>query len=141
MSGIIYSKMPVFFVYKNASQSISTSWTKLIFDRSLFDNYSFWNNTNNKYQPTIAGYYNITIAVCINSTTGFVTASLYKNGSSFFMGSIAPSANSVSIASGIVFLNGTTDYIEGNAYSSDVAHDTWASSSQTFMCGSLVTTS
>jgi hypothetical protein len=50
----------------------------------------------------------------MNGTTGFVYVAIYKNGTAVRYGSYVPATvnNPISTVSDVVYLNGSTDYIE-----------------------------
>ena len=80
-----------------------------------FDPNSYYNATTGRYQPTIAGYYQFN-AYSINNTgvaNQTLYASFYKNGvqQSVNAGANSAARGGVSI-SDIIYLNGTTDYVE-----------------------------
>jgi hypothetical protein len=76
-----------------------------------------WDTANcfasSRFTPNVAGYYQVNYGIRMPSATN-VQVSLYKNGSQVSMGSLVGSFNST--GSDLVYLNGTTDYIELFAY-------------------------
>jgi hypothetical protein len=113
-------KGPAFSAYKSANQTgISNStWTKVTFDTEEFDtNNNFASST---FTPTVAGYYQINTSVMSNATTvnpTFVAVNIYKNGAS--IKNVGVTGNSVYVSgmnSIVVYLNGSTDYIEVYTY-------------------------
>ena len=66
---------PVVFAYLSADQSISSGvWTKVAFDIERFDTNNFYDNaTNYRFQPTIAGYYQINTNVLPGGSSGSVS--------------------------------------------------------------------
>lgn len=114
--------MPAFSAYANASQTLSNiTYTKLQINTKEFDTNSNYDNvTNYRFTPTVAGYYQINGAVVVtsSSTIRVALALIYKNGSNFKQGeyAVTPSTNDATACSGIVsalvYLNGSTDYIE-----------------------------
>jgi len=118
-TGTVMVDGPAFSVYISADQSISTStWTKVQFDSEAFDtNSNFDSTTNYRFTPTVAGYYQINFrsrTVGTSSTATYYT--IYKNGSAVGINAAALATNagfqSMQIASGIIYFNGSTDYIE-----------------------------
>jgi len=119
--------------------------TKIPFDTITFDsNGSFDNTTNYRFQPTIAGYYQITVnALFSYTTTGGNVPYLYiyKNGTAYALSGQIYSA--VSIYGGVnvtdvVYLNGSTDYVEGYVYYNSPTAVLDTGSVPTFMSGFLV---
>ena len=110
---------PAFSAYSNANQNISTSsYTKLQFQIEEFDTNSNYDNaTNYRFTPTVAGYYQIYGSAIFNiaPTTLNGVLLIYKNGSAFK--SVVGFGSNLSgwfnpTISSLVYLNGTTDYIE-----------------------------
>lgn len=106
---------PAFSAYKSSNQSFSGStWTKGTFTLEEYDTNSNFDTTNSRFLPTVAGYYQI-------SCTGLVTGSasdrymqLYKNGTSFgyYVQFNVTSNNMILAFSTLLYLNGSTDYLE-----------------------------
>jgi hypothetical protein len=112
---------PAFSAYASGTQSITTvSFTKIQINTELFDtNSNFDPTTNYRFTPTVAGYYQVNGAVLISiGATGVVTASIYKNGSLAAIGNstASDSFNAYSAISTLLYLNGSTDYIELYGY-------------------------
>lgn len=60
---------PVFSAYLNQASSAATNTlAKVPFNAVDFDTNSFFNTSSNRFQPTMAGYYNITLNVEMNAT-------------------------------------------------------------------------
>jgi hypothetical protein len=111
---------PSFAAYRSSPQSISNAtWTKVQFQTELFDTAgSFDNTTNYRFQPLVAGYYQVNSAVTYSLSSSWTTSSIRKNGSGFVYGtSVNGSPNGqTSTASSVVYLNGSTDYLEVFSY-------------------------
>jgi hypothetical protein len=109
---------PAFSAYAASSQTGLTSgvYTKVTLGTEDFDTDTCYDTTNSRFQPNVAGYYQINGTVYGSGTTvTSVGAKLYKNGSAIKLGSVAASVgNSLATAhvSAVVYLNGTTDYLE-----------------------------
>jgi len=113
---------PAFEVYKTDTQNPSDNViTKVTYNTVRYDTNSFWDATNNRFLPTVAGKYYVYSKLSLNSTgtnnvlTGGVY--IYKNGSVYNRSTV--SSNSGSAMSGIdvfegqiVEMNGTSDYVE-----------------------------
>ena len=95
------------------------------------DNTSAWNSANEKWTPQTAGYYSV--SCCLTSGTGTIRASgpvLYKNGSSYqggilWLAAEADGDDVYSSFSTLVYLNGSSDYIQlyGYVYDSVAGND------------------
>lgn len=112
-----------FDAYSSVDQTVTTATpTKLTFNIEVYDTASaFDNTTNHRFQPSVAGYYQISVRIRPSATTNFTSgnATIYKNGSSFarvceFVEPNSVTALSCGTISGsmLVYLNGSTDYIE-----------------------------
>lgn len=112
---------PAFSVGRITSdQSVSSStWTKCQLNGEVFDTANAFDSTTNyRFTPQVAGYYQINAqgawAASSNLTRAII--SLYKNGSQYCVGNdIAATANNSQfqvVLSTIVYLNGSTDYVE-----------------------------
>jgi hypothetical protein len=119
---------PAFSAYSNANQTVTNATYTLITNNSeVFDTNSSFNNTasGNAYafQPTVAGYYQI-IASIRDNTGGaannqFISC-IYKNGS-LYSATITNFAAAgvvgvVSVCTAIIYLNGSTDYVQQYVY-------------------------
>jgi hypothetical protein len=109
------------------NQTISNSDVAINFT-SINDPQGWFNNSTHKFQPTIAGYYNISYSVLWG--TGTVTGGQQMNTQIHFNGStqlyisqsvVNTSVNFTQSGSVIVYLNGTTDYITITGYSSSTS--------------------
>lgn len=114
---------PAFSAYKaSGNQSVANgTWTKLQFNTEYFDtNNNFDNVTNYRFTPSVAGYYFIQGSVNYNPATsnaGFVA--IYKNGNQTTIGNnaaFAASVYTVMNCSGMIYMNGMTDYLECYCY-------------------------
>ena len=112
---------PAFSAYQSLTQSISaTTATKITFDAEIFDTNS--NFASSRFTPTVAGYYYCSGGVMLAtvSTTEWVQISMYKNGAEVKRGASAITGQSgaypQAIVSGLLYLNGTSDYVEIYVY-------------------------
>jgi hypothetical protein len=108
-----------FSAYLSANQSISaTSFTKAQFNTTEFNLGSAYDATTNyRFTPTVAGYYQVNLTI-YTSATGSTqgNAYIYKNGVSFRAGQITAANLQVVPVPAIIYLNGSTDYIEAFSY-------------------------
>lgn len=111
---------PAFSAWRNGTQSITNNTiTKVQFNAENFDtNSNFDPSTNYRFTPTVAGYYHIngtvTMAGTYTAGLGFANAYIYKNGSGWQYTGLQPSNDNYLLVpySGLVYLNGSTDYVE-----------------------------
>ena len=110
---------PAFSAFKSGSnQSISSlTATKVTFLTESFDTNSNYDTSTSRFTPTVAGYYQINLSIEANGVTStFYLAQIRKNNSQWINGSNFPTnsaAGPCSMASALVYCNGSTDYIEG----------------------------
>jgi len=130
---------PAFSAYQSSAQTLTANvTTKVQFQTKEFDTNSNYDNaTNYRFTPTVAGYYQINSA--INSASGGLVTGIiyiYKNGSSFKQGTQTALAIGTNnglgpVVSALVYLNGSTDYVEiyglynGNATLANTAAGTY----------------
>jgi hypothetical protein len=122
---------PAFSVYQSTSQTGITGgvWTKMGLQTELFDtNSNFDSATNSRFTPTIAGYYWFVGSVGTLTSAINNDVALYKNGSAANYGVAYPTAGGGASprtqVSALIYLNGSTDYVELYGYASG----TWSSS-------------
>jgi hypothetical protein len=135
---------PAFAAYLGSNQSITNNvFTKLQINTELFDTNSCYDNsTNYRFTPTVAGYYQVNAAAKPTTDASLFTV-LYKNGSILYYGSGSTAGIDVggvrngSVLSALVYLNGSTDYVEFYAISGNNISIT-GSSTQTYFSASMV---
>jgi hypothetical protein len=117
------SSGPAFRVYGSGNQSISSATaTKIQWDSETFDTDNCFDSTTNyRFTPTKSGYYQITIG-CRSTWSGgsaYFEMNLYKNGANDAIIITNPSSPSGIVNGGaiLVYMNGTTDYLEAYLYS------------------------
>ena len=119
-TAMVSGNMPAFSAYRSTTQSISNvTFTKVQYQTKEFDTNSYYDNTTNyRFQPLIAGYYQISASVCFASASNFII-SVYKNGSAYITGptvGISGLLDSTGVVSRLVYFNGSTDYVETYCY-------------------------
>ena len=136
---------PSFSVYLSSNQAItSATLTKIAFNTEEFDaGGCFDSTTNYRFTPNVAGYYQFSWCARVGPSSGTTTdvaTSLYKNGSQFktveFYG---PAYLAVHVpGAALVYLNGTTDYVELWAYCAGTTPSVVGNQAQTFFSGHFV---
>ena len=116
---MVSGNMPAFSAYLNASQNVTAStFTKVQLNTEVFDTANCFDSTTNyRFTPTVAGYYQFNAFLeCASGATRFLL-SFYKNGSEFYRGTDFPvTTQQVITSSCIMYLNGSTDYVELYTY-------------------------
>ena len=135
---------PAFRAY-NATGTVTlpgNTDTKITFDTENFDTNG--NFASSRFTSTVAGYYQVNGAITVNFWNGNILAvSIYKNGSVYARGNTGypQTVGGVRVNVGdIVYLNGSTDYIElyGYQYNQSTNNVTATGSDQTYFSAALV---
>jgi len=108
---MVSGNMPAFSAYGSTAQTVSNAtFTKVTLDAEEFDTNS--NFASSRWTPTTAGYYQINGQVngAGTGTLSRTLATLYKNGAAYKYG--VDGTISRSTVSCVVYMNGTTDYLE-----------------------------
>lgn len=110
---------PAFSAYQNVAQTsiANLTFTKLNLQAKEFDTATCFDATTNyRFTPNVAGYYQVSgQALCSPSASGMVLISIYKNGTRFKDGLATPNGSSIAaecVVSSLVYMNGSTDYVE-----------------------------
>jgi hypothetical protein len=114
---------PAFSATTSSTLSISHATnTKIPFNTEEWDTNSNYDPvTNYRFTPTIAGYYQVNIKIQLDNTGsgGETYTALYKNGSIYKRVGMIPNIASTGrspVGSIVVYLNGSTDYIEAYVF-------------------------
>jgi hypothetical protein len=116
---------PAFSAYQSTAQTALAAGTntKLLFQTEEFDTNSNFNNTASTvgstpayaFLPTVAGYYQVNANFVANTNYAYGNISVYKNGilakfgNSSGQGYNSSNAWTISV---LIYMNGTTDYLE-----------------------------
>ena len=101
---------PAFSATQSASTSLTTSVaTKILFATEEFDTNS--NFSSSRFTPTVAGYYQVSACMGIDTAAANLTVWVYKNGAEYKSTTNAPSLYQCAISC-LVYCNGSTDYLE-----------------------------
>lgn len=118
---MVSGNMPTFYAYAAATPSFSGSTpTKVQFNTETIDTANCYDTSTYRFTPNVAGYYliNCSVAMVSSGATQWITM-VYKNGSNYARWESRATQNYwLSGGSTIVYLNGSTDYIEGYLYCS-----------------------
>jgi len=131
---------PTFRAYANTQTILPPNgFTKIILGAETFDTNS--NFDSSRFTPTVAGYYqiNATFSTVTTSALG-VLSCIRKNGSDYALGSGQVNAAAIrSTVSDVVYLNGSTDYVElFGFHGSSINISSQTDSATTFMSGCLI---
>lgn len=110
-----FTNAPAFSAYLSANQNITSSTaTKIAFNTKEFDTANAFDAvTNYRFTPQVAGYYQFN-CTCVNSGTSITNnwLRIYKNGSAYSSGIGGGVSTGYLNASDLIYLNGSTDYVE-----------------------------
>jgi hypothetical protein len=116
---------PAFRAYQTSAQSVSAgTFTKVAFSAEDFDTSSSYDTSTYRFQPTLAGYYQINCHLLITAGTSIsrVILRLTKNGAESGSNgrtvdmTITAGQAIIFSASDLFYLNGSSDYIEVFGY-------------------------
>jgi len=110
--------VPMFEVSKSSNQSLSTTvWTKVTFNIEGADPLNHFDTTNSRYQPNVAGWYQITFNPSFQGNGGSLRyASIMKNTDYKVYAEVSGTTAVRVTVSGLIYLNGSSDYIEFKMY-------------------------
>ena len=113
---------PAFRAYMGSQLILANATnTKLTMNTESFDSNSFFDTSNYRFTPTIAGHYFINANTQFSQSTGnyLFGIHIYKNGSNVLRGTKWNDGSNSELntqISGIVSFNGSSDYVEVYAY-------------------------
>jgi hypothetical protein len=132
---------PAFSAYRATNQSISSStWTKVQCATEEFDtNSNYDKDSNYRFTPTVEGYYQVSGTVDSSASASYTVGgvSIYKNGSIFKRGTFS-NVGIQSTVSSLVYLNGSTDYVELYAYITGTSVNIGSGQASTFFQAAMV---
>lgn len=106
--------VPAFSAYQSTLQSVTNAVVKIQFQTEEYDTTGAYDSTTNyRFQPTVAGYYQLDAGLAIAVTTTYIDLRCYKNGTYYKgLGNNFGTTGSQVYGSCQVYLNGSTDYVE-----------------------------
>ena len=112
---------PAFRAYMSTTLNISDGvYTKVPIDTIDFDTTGDFDTANNRFTPSVAGYYQVTYITRYKGGTQLdIVNILYKNGNTYEINEIwrgSETAAQTFTNTSLVYMNGTTDYIEVYGY-------------------------
>lgn len=119
-SGLLMPKNVVMQVEAiNTDQSIVGANVLVEWETVEVDTCSGWDATNERYKPTVAGWYLFggVLRASFTTTNSFYSFRIFKNGSFYMSSQHQSSADDIiageyMLPSGMVYMNGSTDYID-----------------------------
>ena len=105
--------MPACSVYSSIAQSIPANTpTKINFDTAEYDVTSAFDLGNNRFQPIVAGYYQVNCGCGVEAGAVQNFTSIYKNDVEYRRSTTSNEGGNTRLST-LVHLNGSTDYVEG----------------------------
>jgi hypothetical protein len=136
---MVSGNMPAFSYWQSVAQTLSSAtFTKITLTSSNFDTTSGM-YASSRFTPTVAGYYQVNGSVGIATTGTRVITAIYRTGANIQYGNDSGAAGTVytSAVSGVIYLNGSTDYVELWCYFG-TGQNTAASQVQTYFNCAMV---
>lgn len=147
---MVSGNQPAFYAYSSGSVSFSQGVeTKVTLNTEAYDTASCFNTSTSRFTPNVAGYYsfssNIQGTFGGSISASYMIAIIYKNGSPYSLSGTQPVNGNylTSTCSAIIYLNGSTDYVElycgqnnGGTFTLQNQGNTYG----TYLCGCLVRT-
>lgn len=130
---------PAFSATQSSGTALSNSvYTKLLFDTKEFDTNTNYSTSTSRFTPTVAGYYQVTANAAMASAGGTLNIRFYKNGSVYKAGTYTGGASWIQ-GTALVYMNGTTDYLEAYVYlGGSISQNTAPQSDGTYFQGHMV---
>jgi hypothetical protein len=126
---------PAFSYYQSSAQTLSAAtFTKITLTASLFDTNSCF--ASSRFTPTVSGYYQFNGTVTVNGSSQEIISALYRNGGAYYYSNDPLSSYQAGV-SGIIYCNGSTDYVELYGFFSS-GGNTNASQVRTNFSGAMV---
>ncbi len=113
----------------------ANTWTKITFNSEDWDTNTNFSTANYRFTPTTAGYYQINLQAMTNGNGTF--CGIYKNGTQITT-SGEGAANRDVLTVKIVYMNGSSDYVEGYIYTAGSI--CYGAKDVTYFSGALVRT-
>jgi hypothetical protein len=132
---------PTFSAYNSVAISVAGAgaWTKMALQTKEWDTANCFDATTNyRFTPNVAGYYHFDGAIQLLNNA-IMVVSIYKNGGEYIRGFYSnPSTVYGGSVTGLVYMNGTTDYVELYAYNGSAsAYNSQTGATYTFLKGFL----
>jgi hypothetical protein len=116
VAGVSVLAGPAFSAFQNPSQTAipANTVTKLIFQNKEFDTNNNYSTATSRFTPTVAGYYQISAAFTAKNNFSYGTIYIFKNGAEAKLGAGNGIGNTSNVwpVSALIYMNGSTDYIE-----------------------------
>ena len=143
---MVSGNQPAFVAYQSSGQSITNNvFVKVQLQSKLYDTASAFDNTTNyRFTPQVAGYYQLNGIVQfgnLTSSSNWAVCQIRKNGSSIIYGSnFVGCGNGINVTlGGLVYMNGSSDYVELYVYQNSAGAATVATGYDTTLFSGCLT--
>jgi hypothetical protein len=141
VNGYATSTNPTFNAYVGTSQAISAAtFTVCNVNTEMFDTNSCFDTGTYRFTPTVAGYYQVNAQACFQTAATLLIASIFKSGNRGFVEGLVWTTLGLTVVScaGIVYMNGSTDYLDLRVYSDSVPNTVLDGKNNTAFSATLV---
>jgi hypothetical protein len=131
---------PTFRAHASAATTLSNNgFTKIALGAEGWDTGSFFDTSTSRFTPTVAGYYWFNAAIQVVAGADLFNAVLYKNGAAAAYGMQSDVDAYRATVSDIIYLNGSSDYVELFGYQfSGTTKTTGTGAENTYLSGCLI---
>lgn len=126
---------PAFRAYTSGTMSVSITPTKIQLGAEDYDTSNAFDTATGRFTPTVAGYYSFIASCAYTTASSVVQCRLAKNGFAVSIGGSGV-ASAQAVVSDLIYMNGTTDYVELFGYSV-TTQNVIAGITQTYLAGFL----
>ena len=138
LAGNVGATGPAFSAYQTSGTTLPTStMTKILFQAESFDTNNNYDTSTSRFTPTVAGYYSVSALVAMAASAGTLVLNFYKNGSLHKAGSSTGSASSWASGTALIYMNGSTDYLEVYVSQSAASQTSYPVAEYTWFSGFL----
>lgn len=107
-------KGPAFSAVKSAAQLMNSTPSKVAYATEEFDTNNCYSTATSRFTPNVPGYYQINAAWGSSGSNSGNSIAVRKNGVEYKVGNYTTTAQVAAVitVSALVYLNGSTDYVE-----------------------------
>ena len=112
--GGVATSGPAFSAVKSVVQSINATPAKVVYPTEEFDTNSCYDTSTSRFTPNVPGYYQINAAWGSSGSNSGNSIAVRKNGVEYKVGTYTTTIQAAAVVtvSALVYLNGSTDYVE-----------------------------
>jgi hypothetical protein len=132
---------PLFSAHHTVANALAAGvYTKVIYNVEDFDTNNNYDPVTGVFTPTIAGHYLINANIQTDTTSTSHILTIWKNGAVYFYGLFAALnyGTGIHTVTAIVFMNGTTDFVDIRCFSTIAANTLNTNGLQTLFQGCLI---